>query len=70
MSVSSKGLYVNCCDSLPTTMPDFVLRTFAQDPASTYDWSLFRPDAVLLNLGTNDCGHDSGPEWEANFTST
>ncbi len=70
LAVSSKGIYENCCDSLNTTMKDFVLRRFAQDPSSVYDWTEFSPDVVLVNLGTNDSGHDSGPSWVANFTNT
>ena len=26
--------------------------------------------AQIINLGTNDFGHDSGPAWEKNFSDT
>lgn len=72
LAVSSKGLYQNCCDALPVTMKDFVLRTLAQDDRAekAWDWASFTPDAVIVNLGTNDSGHDDGPAWEAAFTSS
>ncbi len=44
-------------------------RTIVSDANSLYDNTQFTPDAVLLNLGTNDMGHDSGPAWEAAFTA-
>jgi hypothetical protein len=25
---------------------------------------------MIINLGTNDFGHDAGPAWEAAFSST
>jgi hypothetical protein len=28
------------------------------------------PDTIIINLGTNDFGHDSGPAWEAAFSAT
>jgi lysophospholipase L1-like esterase len=70
LAVSSKGLMVNCCDNLPVTVPDFAQRTLAQDPRPEllWDWSSFVPDAVIVALGTNDSGHDSGPAWEAAFS--
>ena len=37
---------------------------------STWDFDQFVPDLILINLGTNDFGHDSGPAWEANFSKT
>ena len=41
-----------------------------QDPTSVFDWTLEPPpDAVLINLGTNDAGHDNGPAWEASFVA-
>jgi hypothetical protein len=68
IAVSSKGLHDNCCDSLPTTVPDFAQRVFMQDPTSVFDWaSEPPPHFVLINLGTNDAGHDNGPAWETSF---
>jgi len=36
------------------TIPEIYRRTLPQDPTSTWDHSLYPPDAVLVNLGTND----------------
>ena len=35
---------------------------------SDWDFARFVPDMMLINLGTNDFGHDAGPAWEANFS--
>lgn len=52
-------------------MPAYYLQTLgANSYAQDWDFSRFIPDAVIINLGTNDFGHDSGPAWEANFTAT
>jgi hypothetical protein len=63
---------MNCCDSLPTTVPVFVTRALAQDPGAVYDWSspAAHADAVVLNLGTNDSGHDNGQAWVDAFQDT
>jgi hypothetical protein len=67
---SGKGMYENCCDQ-GERMPSYYLQTRGGTPYSAdWDFSSFVPDAILINLGTNDFGHDSGPAWEANFTST
>ena len=69
VAVSSKGLMRNCCDSLPVTVPVFAQRTFMQDAASAFDYaSEPPPDAVLINLGTNDGDGDAA--WEAAFVAT
>ena len=39
------------------------------DLTSEYDNAGFVPDAVLLNLGTNDFAHDTGPAFEAAYTA-
>ena len=72
---SGKGLMVNS----PTagtnqTLPTYYTQTLGAGQAPyepTWDFS-FVPDAVVVNLGTNDQGHghDTGPAWEANFTET
>lgn len=69
VAISSKGLLHNCCDDLPVTVPDFMMRTLAQDPspALAWPWSQFTPQAVLINLGTNDAGHIRTPALVAAF---
>lgn len=67
---SGKGMYENCCDS-GETMPSYYLQERGgQAYQATWDFSLFVPDAILVNLGTNDFGHDSGAAWEKAFTDT
>jgi lysophospholipase L1-like esterase len=40
------------------------LRTLPDDPASTWDFTRYVPDAVVINLGTNDFAHgDPGPDF-------
>ena len=66
---SGKGMYSNCCDP-GIKMPSLYLQTFGARAYSTdyaFDWV---PDAMLINLGTNDFSHDLGPAWEHNFTAT
>jgi hypothetical protein len=67
---SGKGMYQNCCDN-GETMPSYYLQTRGGNAyVSDWDFSRFVPDALIINLGTNDFGHDSGPAWEKNFTDT
>ena len=67
---SGKGMYQNCCDN-GETMPSYYLQTLAGRAYSTdWDFSRYVPDMMLINLGTNDFGHDSGPAWEAAFSAT
>lgn len=67
LAVSGKGLYVNCCDD-NVTMTELYKRTIVSLPETVYDNAQFVPDAVVLALGTNDQGHNTGPAWVANFT--
>jgi hypothetical protein len=67
---SGKGMYQNCCDN-GETMPSYYLQTLGGGSYTTdWDFSRYIPDCLLINLGTNDFGHDSGPAWEAAFSST
>jgi len=66
---SGKGMYQNCCDN-GETMPSYYLQTRGgQAYEQNWDFS-FVPDAIFINLGTNDFGHENGPAWIANFTNT
>lgn len=60
LTVSSKGLVHNCCDSLNATVPVLANRTYAQDNSTEFDWSTTPFDAVWIHLGTND-GTQSPP---------
>jgi len=67
---SGKGMYANCCDN-GETMPSYFLQTRGgEDYSTSWDFSRFTPDAMVINLGTNDFNHDNGTAWEAAFSST
>jgi lysophospholipase L1-like esterase len=67
---SGKGMYENCCDT-GITMRDLYLQTRGGTPYSAdWDFTSFVPDALVINLGTNDFNHDNGTAWEAAFTAT
>jgi lysophospholipase L1-like esterase len=53
IAYSGKGVVRNFGGDTSDTMPVLFGRTFADDPASTWDFS-FAPDVVVINLGTND----------------
>eukprot|EP01116_Phalansterium_solitarium_P000371 TRINITY_DN1023_c0_g1_i2.p3 TRINITY_DN1023_c0_g1~~TRINITY_DN1023_c0_g1_i2.p3 ORF type:complete len:143 (-),score=49.31 TRINITY_DN1023_c0_g1_i2:390-818(-) len=52
-------------------MPAYYLQTLGGGSYTTdWDFSRWVPDTIVINLGTNDFGHDSGPAWEAAFVQT
>ncbi|HET7546010.1 MAG TPA: SGNH/GDSL hydrolase family protein [Polyangiaceae bacterium] len=68
---SGKGVVCNygddansCTDPLPT----YYNRTLPNRADSVWDFSLFQPDAVVINLGTNDLSTNSDPD-QATFES-
>jgi len=67
---SGKGMYENCCDN-GETMPAYYLQTLGGESYSRdWDFTRWAPNAMIINLGTNDFGHDSGPAWVALFVAT
>lgn len=68
-AISGKGLYENCCDG-NETMAAIFRRVFAFDASRLWDAADVAPDAVLLNLGTNDMNHDNGSAWQDGFINT
>lgn len=55
---SGKGIVRNYGDkniTSPDPFPIYYNRTLATEPDSLWKFSQFTPDAVLINLGTNDC---------------
>ena len=53
---SGKGIYVNCCDDLPT-MATMALQLFANQTSTVTNWDFnnpSRPDITIIALGTND----------------
>lgn len=64
---SGKGVVCNygdgegsCVDPLPT----YYERTLPKDAASRWDFSSWQPDAVVINLGTNDFSTEEDPTQE------
>eukprot|EP00928_Gymnodinium_smaydae_P081169 TRINITY_DN64731_c0_g1_i1.p1 TRINITY_DN64731_c0_g1~~TRINITY_DN64731_c0_g1_i1.p1 ORF type:complete len:403 (-),score=59.18 TRINITY_DN64731_c0_g1_i1:108-1316(-) len=59
LAISGKGLYKNCCDdnATMTTLWNYAMPGM---PEILWDHSSFVPDAVILNLGTNDMGRNDG----------
>lgn len=53
---SGKGVWRNRDDTMTDTMPIVSRRALPNDPNSTWDAQQGIPDAVIINLGTNDFG--------------
>ena len=54
IAYSGKGVYQNYGGDLNELMPELYLRTLTNDAASSWDFSSWTPEAVVVNLGTND----------------
>ncbi len=54
IAFSGKGVYQNYGGNMDELMPELYGRTLTGDAASAWDFSAFTPDAVVINLGTND----------------
>jgi hypothetical protein len=64
---SGKGLVRNAGDKNITSIDPFPIyygRALANDPQSQWDFSKWIPDAVFINLGTNDYGSEPHPPQE------
>jgi hypothetical protein len=57
IAFSGKGVFQNFGGDQNEVMPELYLRTLTDDPAP-WDFSTFVPDAVVINLGTNDFSAD------------
>ncbi len=69
---SGKGLYQNLDGTMTETMPILWQRTLPTDPSSMWDPTQWVPDAVVVNLGTNDygaAGADPTTAFTAAYTS-
>jgi lysophospholipase L1-like esterase len=67
---SGKGMYRNLDGTTTETMPILWQRTIPTDATSTWDPSRWVPDAVVINLGTNDynaTGADPSSEYQATY---
>lgn len=65
---SGFGLVQNCCGGT-VLVPDLYRRTLATVKGSAWDWSRFTPDAVVINLGTNDGDAAATPEYVEAYLS-
>jgi len=64
---SGKGVvcnYGDAADSCQDPLPIYYDRTLPDDAGSKWDFSRFVPDAVVINLGTNDFDTDQDPTQE------
>jgi lysophospholipase L1-like esterase len=70
IAIGGKGLYCNYSDCPTSTdpVPTYFARTLREDASPAWDFARYQPDAVIVNLGTNDFNHDRPPT-EAAFTS-
>lgn len=67
---SGKGMYRNLDGTTAETMPILWQRTIPTDKTSRWDPSRWVPDAVVINLGTNDYGAsgvDPSTEYQATY---
>jgi lysophospholipase L1-like esterase len=58
---SGKGVIHNYGGDLVEPMPELYDRTLPTDAASSWDFSSWQADVVVLNLGTNDFSTDADP---------
>jgi lysophospholipase L1-like esterase len=58
---SGKGVVSNYAGNRDSPMPQLYDRAEPSDEKSTWDFSLWQADAVLINLGTNDYSTDNDP---------
>lgn len=54
IAYSGKGVHQNYGGDMNEKMPELYLRTLTNDATSMYDFSLYEPELVVVNLGTND----------------
>lgn len=64
IAFSGKGFFQNYNGNKDELMPELWLRTITNDPASQWDFKELTPEAVVVNLGTNDL---SAPITEQEF---
>jgi hypothetical protein len=64
---SGLGMIHNCCGG-NTTMPPVFTRTLATvNVDNTWDWKSWVPDALVINLGTNDGSYGTHPEYVTEY---
>jgi lysophospholipase L1-like esterase len=70
IAIGGKGLYCNYgdCPTPTDPVPSYVGRTLREDATPAWDFARYQPDAIIVNLGTNDFNHDRAPS-ESAFTN-
>jgi lysophospholipase L1-like esterase len=67
---TAKGMYRNFAGDMTETIPMLYGRTLGVQPAVTWDFSSWIPDAVFINLGDNDFQQgDPGPPFVTAYTA-
>jgi hypothetical protein len=67
---SGKGMYENCGGDMTETMPELYAYTLPVEMAPDWNFNSWIPDAVIINLGTNDfCNGDPGPGFESAYVA-
>jgi hypothetical protein len=61
LAYSGKGIVLNEDGDTPDKYPDIYGRTLPEDPASTWDFSSWTPDVVVISLGGTDVSGDTAP---------
>ncbi len=70
IAYSGRGIYRNNTGSLTDTMPTLWTRTVPDDAKSVWDFSRYVPDAVVINLATNDFAKgDPGNAFEVAYAA-
>ncbi len=59
---SGKGMVRNCCGNTDPPLPGVYGRTLGNEDGSTWDFTRWTPDAVVVNLGTNDFNGGVDPD--------
>ncbi len=54
VSWSGKGMYANYGNDQSPRMPELFPRTYGLEAAPTWDFDSWKPEVVVINLGTND----------------
>jgi lysophospholipase L1-like esterase len=68
-SWSGKGIYRNNDGTTDATMLDLYNLALPSDATTSYDWTQFVPDAIVINLGTNDFSATYGEPSASSFKS-
>jgi lysophospholipase L1-like esterase len=58
---SGKGIVYNYGDDKNEPLPALYSRALPDDPQSEWDFALWQPDVVVINLGTNDFSTEDDP---------